>query len=231
VRRDLDVEREPPQRRTPDGSPIEFYKLLPAMGEPELIHSAIPEGASVLDLGCGVGRITHALVELGHRVTAVDESPEMLAEVHGAETVRSKIEDLELGRTFDCVLMMSNLVNNDTRAALLRTCRRHVASNGVVILERMDPAPRWGSSVGEYGPFHIEVELQPDGDSLRGIVVYSLPDGRRWTHRFDPGGRVLDDAAMREELAAAGLHLERIFGPKRRWCLATATPPEVHPSH
>ncbi len=218
--RDLDVAQEPALRRTPDGSPIELYKLLPAMGEPELIHGEIRPGASVLDLGCGVGRITHALVALGHPVTAVDESAEMLAEVHGAETIRSKIEDLDIGRRFDCVLMMSNLVNNDTRAALLRACRRHVAPDGVVIVERMDPAPKWGSSVGEYGPFHIEVELQPEGDSLRGIVAYSLPDGRRWTQRFGPGGKVLDDEALGDELAAAGLRLERIFGPKRRWCLA-----------
>ena len=77
-----------------------------------------------------------------------------------------------------------------------------------------------GSSEGEYGPFHIEVELQPDGDSLRGIVVYSLPDGRRWTHRFGPGGRILDDDAIRTALDLAGMKLVRIFGPKRRWVLA-----------
>lgn len=218
--RDLEVAREERALRTPDGSPVELYRLLPAMHEPALIHRAIPAGASVLDLGCGVGRITHALAALGHPVTAVDESPEMLAEVHDVETVRSSIEDLDLGRTFDCVLLMSDLVNNDTRGALLRTCRRHAAADGVVLIERMDPQPKWGSSSGDFGPFHIEVELLPDGESLRGIVVYSLPDGRRWTHRFGPGGRVLDDDAMRSELAAAGLRLERTFGPGRRWCLA-----------
>lgn len=220
MKRDIDVAQEPPQLRAPDGSPVELYKLLPPQGEPELIHWSIPAGASVLDLGCGVGRITHALIALGHPVTAVDESPEMLAEVRGAETILSTIEDLDLGRTFDCVLLMSNLVNNDTRAALLRTCRRHVAPDGVVLIERMDPQPKWGTSIGEYGPFHVEVELRRDGDSLRGIVVYSLPDGRRWTHRFGPGGRVLDDDAIRQGLEAAGLRLERIFGPKRRWCVA-----------
>ena len=41
----------------PDGSPVAFYRRLPAFGEPELIHGAIPRGASVLDLGCGPGRI------------------------------------------------------------------------------------------------------------------------------------------------------------------------------
>jgi SAM-dependent methyltransferase len=220
VKRDLDVAREPGQPRTPDGSPIEFYKLLPAMGEPELIHSVIPSGATVLELGCGAGRITRGLIALGHPVTAVDNSAEMLALVGAGETVLADIETLDLGRVFGCVLLMSNLINNDVRDALLRTCRRHVAADGVVVIERMDPQPRWGSSVGEYGPFHIEVELQPDGDSLRGVVVYSLPDGRSWTHRFGPGGRVLDDDALRAALEDAGLRLERIFGPTRRWSLA-----------
>jgi len=222
VTRDLDVAREPVQERTPDGSPIGFYRLLPAMGEPELIDSVIAPGATVLELGCGAGRITRGLVALGHAVTAVDNSPEMLAEVRAGETVLADIRELDLGRTFDCVLLMSNLVNagEDDRGAFLRTCRRHVAADGVVVIERMDPQPRWGSSEGEYGPFHIEVELQPDGDSLRGVVVYSLPDGRSWTHRFGPGGRILDDDALRTDLETAGLRLERIFGPKRRWCLA-----------
>jgi len=220
VKRDLDVAREPGQPRTPDGSPIEFYRLLPAMGEPELIHSVIPAGAAVLELGCGAGRITRGLIALGHPVTAVDNSAEMLGLVGAGETVLADIETLDLGRVFGCVLLMSNLINNDVRDALLRTCRRHVAADGVVVIERMDPQPRWGSSEGEYGPFHIEVELQPDGDSLRGVVVYSLPDGRSWTHRFGPGGRILDDDALRTDLETAGLRLERIFGPKRRWCLA-----------
>ena len=220
MKRDLDVAREPGQPRTPDGSPIEFYRLLPAMGEPELIHSVIPAGAAVLELGCGAGRITRGLIALGHPVTAVDNSAEMLGLVGTGETVLADIETLDLGRVFGCVLLMSNLINNDVRDALLRTCRRHVAADGVVVLERMDPQPRWGSSEGEYGPFHIEVELQPDGDSLRGVVVYSLPDGRSWTHRFGLGGRILDDDALRTDLETAGLRLERIFGPKRRWCLA-----------
>ena len=62
---------------------------------------------------------------------------------------------------------------------------------------------------------HHAAELQPDGDSLRGIVVYSLTDGRRWTHRFGPGGRVLvldlrvhDQAWVRERLGDRWLGFE-----------------------
>ena len=64
---------------TPDGCAVELYRLLPPMGEPEIVHAAIPAGAAILELGAGAGRVTHALVALGHPVVAVDESAEMLA--------------------------------------------------------------------------------------------------------------------------------------------------------
>ena len=60
---------------TPDGCAVDFYARMTAMGEPEIVHDAIPAGASILELGCGAGRVTHPLVALGHPVTAVDESP------------------------------------------------------------------------------------------------------------------------------------------------------------
>src|SRR5918999_2721713 len=95
----------------PDGSPVDLYLRLPSFGEPEIVHAAIPTGASILELGSGTGRMTHELIRLGHPVTAVDESAEMLAHVGGATTVLGRIEDLDLGRAFDCVLLASHFVN------------------------------------------------------------------------------------------------------------------------
>jgi 2-polyprenyl-3-methyl-5-hydroxy-6-metoxy-1,4-benzoquinol methylase len=124
-----------------------MYLQIPAGDEPSLVRKVVRPGGTILELGCGVGRVTHALVELGYEVTAVDESPEMLAHVSGAEVVRSRIERLDLGRTFDGVMLMSHLVNTPDgaqRRAFLRACRRHVASEGVVVIQRADPdLSRW----------------------------------------------------------------------------------------
>jgi hypothetical protein len=49
---------------TPDGCAVELYALLPPGGEPEIVHGAVPEGASILELGAGTGRMTHPLLEL-----------------------------------------------------------------------------------------------------------------------------------------------------------------------
>src|SRR4051812_21088440 len=88
----------------PDGSPVGLFARLPELGEGEVVAAVLPSGASLLELGCGAGRITRQLVRLGYRVTAVDESREMLAHVRDAETVEAPIEGLELGRRFDGVL-------------------------------------------------------------------------------------------------------------------------------
>ena len=111
----------------PDGSPVEVYLRLPARGEGELVASAVPPPAALLELGCGTGRVTRQLVARGYAVVAVDESPEMLAHVRGVETVCARIEELDLGRRFDAVLLLSNLltVEPPQRQAFLDACARH----------------------------------------------------------------------------------------------------------
>ena len=79
---------------TPDGRVVELYSRLP----PETSRTSSPPQhprAPILELGCGVRRVTYPLLERGFTVTAADESQEMLDRVHGARTVHSPIEDLE----------------------------------------------------------------------------------------------------------------------------------------
>lgn len=46
---------------------VGFYALLPTLGEPEIVHAAVPTDASILELGYGTERILRPLVALGHR--------------------------------------------------------------------------------------------------------------------------------------------------------------------
>ena len=124
---------------TPDGCAVDLYTRLPVRDEPEIVASAMPPPVTLLELGAGAGRVTRALTTWGYAVTAVDESPEMLAHVTGAPTVCSSIEDLRLPERYDVVLLSSFLVHAPdpaVRAALLETCRRHVAPGGVVLIQR-----------------------------------------------------------------------------------------------
>jgi SAM-dependent methyltransferase len=203
----------------PDGSPIDLYLRLPSFGEAERIHELIPAGADVLELGCGVGRVTRQLVRLGHPVTAVDESDDMLMHVRGAEVVRARIEELDLGRRFACVLLMSRLVNvpdGEQCRAFLRVCARHVAEDGAVLIERHEPD--WQPAEGHRGERDgVAVTLEHvrvDGPSVAATVRYEA-DGKTWLHPFL--ARVLDDEELDRELALAGLRRSRILGDRRTW--------------
>lgn len=57
-----------------------------------LLREAFGEGPrEVLDLACGTGEITRALLSLGHKVTAIDFSDEMLARARAKHGERARI--------------------------------------------------------------------------------------------------------------------------------------------
>jgi len=205
----------------PDGSPVELYLKLPPRGEAELVHQNIPAGAEILELGSGVGRVTHELIRLGHPVVAVDESAEMLAHVHSAETVRARIEELDLGRRFRCVLLMSNLVNTEQsqRRAFLAACARHLASDGVVLIERHEPGWRPATTGPQpLGDLLVSLEdVRVEPPVVSATVRYQF-GARAWHHPFTAW--VLDDAELAAELAHAGLELAGTVDDAGRWVKA-----------
>ena len=212
---------------TPDGCAVDFYARMTEMGEPALVHEAIAPGASILELGCGTGRITHPLTSLGHPVVAVDESPEMLAYVRGAETVCARIEDLDLHRTFGAVLLASHLVNSDapTRTAFLDACRRHVGDDGCVIVQ-MHP-PGWFETAADAESerdgivFRMRDVSRPGPGLVSATVEYADGD-QVWTQTFT--AHRLDDAGLNAALGAAGLRLDCYLTDDHSWFRARPQP-------
>lgn len=209
----------------PDGSPVELFARLPAGSVPQLIHDAIPPGASILELGAGAGRITHPLIGLGHEVVAVDESPEMLAYVNGAETIQCRIEDLALGRRFDVVLLMSHLIENPDHGlchGFLKTCRAHVADSGYVLIQRDPPDRNYSAE-----PLH---RTMPDGSTIGmrdlvqispGVVSFTLDyrvDGSMWSQSVVT--RRISDSSLEAELSLADLEIDSFITPSRTWIRA-----------
>ena len=213
---------------TPDGCSVELYALLPPMGEPEVVHAAVPPGTSILELGAGAGRMTHRLVELGHPVVAVDESGEMLARVRGAETVEARIEGLDLGRQFDAVLLASFLVNtddDDLRGRFLAACRNHVRDDGCVLVQRHPPAWFDQAAEGERTSAGITFRLRdlsrPGPGLLSATVEYQAGE-RVWTQWFT--ARRLDDGALAAALAEAGLAVDAYLTGDGSWVRALPVP-------
>ena len=104
---------------------------------------------TILDMGCGTGRLAVALAERGHRVTGADPSAGMMRVARsrpGAERVRwvdSDSKSLSLDARFDLIFMTGNvfqvfLGDEDVRATL-RTLRRHLAPGGRLAFETRNP--------------------------------------------------------------------------------------------
>lgn len=74
----------------------------------------IPDGGSILDLGCGSGRDSAYFLSKGYDVTAMDGSEEMcdLASVHiGQDVLRLKFSEIDFNEVFDGIWACSSLLH------------------------------------------------------------------------------------------------------------------------
>jgi SAM-dependent methyltransferase len=202
----------------PDGSPVLLYTRLPALGEPEVIHRAVPAGAEILELAAGAGRITHELVALGHRVVAVDNSSAMLAVIRGAETALADLETLNLERRFPVVVLASNFINDRNpakRRTYLASCARHVLPGGQVLLQGFPrdwtPSTDWS----EHGGVRIRLRhFEQDADLISGEMEYVV-DGRQLFHVFE--SKLVSDEELERDLRAVGLRRNRVLDDRGEW--------------
>ena len=95
---------------------------------------------SVLDAGCGTGRVGIELARRGVEVVGVDVNLSMLSVARErapeVEWVESDLTSLDLGRTFDVVVMAGNVplfTPAGTHGALVSGCARHVVPHGLLI--------------------------------------------------------------------------------------------------
>lgn len=129
--------------------------------EIDLIQSILPDtSAKILDVGCGTGRHSVPLLELGYDVYGVEESEEMLTMLKNKITedlsygfINQNIYDVsasdfgipEEDLTFDLIIMFWNTFNeialNDEEAiALIKKLDSMLARNGKIIINSDDPA-------------------------------------------------------------------------------------------
>ncbi|MFD6905534.1 class I SAM-dependent methyltransferase [Streptomyces sp. NPDC060077] len=212
---------------TPDGCAVELYSRLAVGEEPDIVAAAVPAGGRLLELGSGVGRMTHALLERGFDITAVDESAEMLERVRGARTICGPIEELDIGETFDVVLLASFLVHAgdiEVRRGLLRTCVRHLAEGGCVLIQREGEDYHTDVPRERENPAGCTVRIvsaEPVGDGVDSVhVEYVFPDAV-WTQTFR--ARPLTRRQFEEALGEEGLRVDRYLTADRTWVRAVPT--------
>ena len=214
-----------PGAQAPDGCSVDVYRQVPYFGELEDFRALFHAGTPVLELGCATGRLTRRLLEWDARVTAVDNSPEMLSAVpDGASRVLSDIESLKLEGRFDVALLASNLINHaapDIRSAFVATARRHLADHGRFLLERHDPA--WLRRVepgplGPLGDIAMSVEaVSRSADIVHMTLRYQIADSV-WYH--SSAVTPLDEGEIEALLSSYGFGSFAWSGMRKRWLSA-----------
>ena len=109
-------------------------------GEATFVAGLVEPPASVLDAGCGTGRIATRLDELGYDVVGVDVDAAMLqvarAEGPALDWRLGDLATLDLDRTFDVVLLAGNIVpllEPGTLPAVAQRLAAHLEPDGRVV--------------------------------------------------------------------------------------------------
>jgi SAM-dependent methyltransferase len=180
-------------------------------------------GDPVLDIGAGSGRVTLDLARAGHRVTALDHDPELLAALAqrarglDVETVLADARDFDLGRRFAlCVMPMQTiqlLGDSAGRISFLRCARKHLEDRGVLAIALTEMLELYEVVDGTPAP-------RPDIVELDGVVYSSQPtavraeregfvlERRRETITVDGRHSVEQDAVTLTRLSSAQLRRE-----------------------
>ena len=211
----------------PDGSPLAVYLALPAEPDLSRVRSVLPIRTSVLDLGSGPGRIANPLSAAGHDVVAVDNSPEMLTHVVGAETVVGDVRSLHLNRRFGAVLALSHLVNRPDRSSrleLLRVCHEHLNDDGVVVIQRYPPDWVPTESEGGIGAVstHLHDVVSSDDGTFSATVTYTVND-RSWSQSFTAA--IVDDDELASLARANDLTVKSTIDGDQAWVVLAAQRP------
>ncbi|HTI54048.1 MAG TPA: class I SAM-dependent methyltransferase [Verrucomicrobiae bacterium] len=114
-----------------------------------LARRGVRPGAAVLDAGCGTGRYAVELARRGFVVTAVDRSPELLAEAAARARAADRpitlaeadLGALPAGPLYDAVVcrgVLNDVLGAGARAAVLDGFARVLRPGGIVVLDVRD---------------------------------------------------------------------------------------------
>jgi 2-polyprenyl-3-methyl-5-hydroxy-6-metoxy-1,4-benzoquinol methylase len=99
----------------------------------------LPEGGSILDLGCGSGRDSAYFISCGFDVTAMDASEEMcdLASIHiGQDVLQLSFEEMDFNKVFNGIWACASLLHvpGDEIDAIFTKVVKSLKINGILFM-------------------------------------------------------------------------------------------------
>jgi ubiquinone/menaquinone biosynthesis C-methylase UbiE len=150
-----DFEKPDDDKLYRDPQIADFYDLENVWGiDDDYCQTLAVSASSVLDLGCGTGRLATALASEKRAVVGVDPAKAMLdiarAKKSGDKVtwIEGDARELRLDREFDLVLLTGHafqaFLNETDQRAVLKTIAKHLAPNGRFIFDSRNPvAEEW----------------------------------------------------------------------------------------
>ncbi len=197
---------------------------------PLWLELAAEEGAPILDLGAGTGRVSLALAAAGHEVVALDLDATLLEALRAragalpVSTAHADARRFALDLRFPLVIAPMQTIQlldgADGRASMLAAARAHLRPGGLLALALADAMEAFDAEHTEpplpdllerdgwvYASQPVAIRLDERGSVIERIRQTVAPDGRRTAEgdviRLDR----LDGDTLEAEGVAAGLHV------------------------
>lgn len=179
-----------------------------------LLGVTIPEGAHVVDIGCGVGRLSRAARERAAHVTGIDVSPEM---VERARRLNAHLDGLSFvegdGRG------LTGIPDASADACISHVVFQHIPDPRITLgyvteMGRVLRPGGWAAFQVSNDPAIHRAARTGRLAALRRLL------GREPRGRDDPSwlGSAVDLGELRATARAAGLDVERITGEGTQFC-------------
>jgi SAM-dependent methyltransferase len=181
----------------------------------------LPESGSILELGCGTGRITSPLAVSGRIMTGVDHSLHMLKKAvrkrtPGCSYIGMDMHNLAFPMQFDAIIIPYNTLNllyrtNDVISCLTH-CRSLLRKKGRIYLQLFIPDEKLICHKGRI--FQFQIFNRPEGgkvikEILRKYCSESQSVSVEERYRIRPMGKKNDNQDFNHFFTIAGFPFEK----------------------
>ena len=206
---------------------IDFYRAM--------AKEVKEQGGSVLEVGCGTGRVTLQLAQEGVSIVGMDLSPAMLKIAHqkseslqNVRWVEGDMMSFDLGEYFDLIIIPGHsfqfMLAPEDQLACLHCIRHHLAPSGKLVLHVNHDDLSWlgGLAEGRGTDFELKGEYPQDGikGSVRAWTAWSYDAGTQTASAVDAWEFIEEDGKVTERKESIPKRLHVVFPFEMKHLLA-----------